>query len=323
MGMKVRTRAVVASDPAVAEVATEQLAAGASAVSAVAAAFFAAAGAHPGTLLGPVSVLVAGIGEGSRAFDGRVGQPGLGAPRPRGFQPGQPVPLSARVGVPLGVLAVLVACARHGGAARASILRGGVVAAKRAGASARAALLERIAEAGPVALQEAAFARPFVRIAGRSEGGLLTEQDLGAIPSVDCAARERPSVAGALVEVPWAGEGANEGRHDSLGDGAVVMAVDSRAVFAVLTYRRVTEGAAIDDLQLIAPCLAEPVMRGVPRVRPGVRLPAPAPIALRRDSQQRVIEALASPESPMLDEDRPALWLARHPETGGVETRPA
>ncbi|HET9960276.1 MAG TPA: hypothetical protein VFQ61_37555, partial [Polyangiaceae bacterium] len=97
--MRIR-HAVAASDSIAEQAATERLAAGGSAVTAVLAGFFAVAGARPGVLLGPMSILVAGVGQGARAFDGRVRQPGLGAKRPRGILDGSEVPEAAQVAVP-------------------------------------------------------------------------------------------------------------------------------------------------------------------------------------------------------------------------------
>ncbi|MGC4065984.1 MAG: hypothetical protein QM784_15310 [Polyangiaceae bacterium] len=76
----------LSNDIVAAEAADECLLAGGSAVAAVLCGFFAAAGAYSGVLLGPLSLLVAGVGSGARAFDGRLRQPGLGTKRPRGFR---------------------------------------------------------------------------------------------------------------------------------------------------------------------------------------------------------------------------------------------
>ena len=79
-----RPTAVSASDPRVAE-AMESLLPKANAVDLVIGGVFAAAALEPSVLLGPVQVLLGGVGSGLRAIDGRTRQPGLGAPRPRGF----------------------------------------------------------------------------------------------------------------------------------------------------------------------------------------------------------------------------------------------
>src|SRR5580693_5893890 len=88
-----------ASEGSAAEAASAMLVKG-NAVDAVVAGVFAAAGAGASVLLGPVQIVFGGAGLGLRAVDGRVRQPGKGAPRPRGFTPEQTVAPAARVGVP-------------------------------------------------------------------------------------------------------------------------------------------------------------------------------------------------------------------------------
>ena len=72
--MRLRALAI-SNDPIAEEAALAQLSQGGSAVGAVLAGFFAAAGGYSGVLLSPLTVLVAGIGTGGRAFDGRLRQP--------------------------------------------------------------------------------------------------------------------------------------------------------------------------------------------------------------------------------------------------------
>src|SRR5689334_4758300 len=93
------SRAAVASSPEV-EAAAEELLRKGNAVDAVIAAVYAACASSPSVLLGPVQILVGGGGAGLRAMDGRVRQPGIGAPRPRGFREDEELPDAARVGVP-------------------------------------------------------------------------------------------------------------------------------------------------------------------------------------------------------------------------------
>src|SRR5438270_11397807 len=94
-----KSRAAVASSPEV-EAAAEELLRKGNAVDAAVAGVFAACAMAPGVLLGPVQILIGGGGVGLRALDGRVRQPGIGAPRPRGFRDGEEVPDAARVGWP-------------------------------------------------------------------------------------------------------------------------------------------------------------------------------------------------------------------------------
>ena len=65
--MAIRSGAI-ANDRVAEEAAQELLSSGGSAVGAVLSGFFAAAGGYAGVLLGPVSVLVGGVGIGMRGF---------------------------------------------------------------------------------------------------------------------------------------------------------------------------------------------------------------------------------------------------------------
>ncbi len=315
-----RRAAVLASDPVAEEAAHELMTTTGSAVAAVLAGFFAAAGAYAGVLLGPVTVLVGGIGQGARAFDGRPRQPGLGTRRPRGFTAGEPIPDAARVGVPGGVAAALVAYAYDGGQGLGSVLRPGVRCAERSGAPARARLLQRIRAVGANALTEAAFTRALLRVAGPSEGGLITPADFAVIPEVDVAATERAGWDGLVAEPPWVSELGDSAR---LGVGSAVCAVDVRGVLAALCYRRVDTGLAIDELELEAPLCAVPVRRGVGRVTPGKPLGAPSPVALRRRaSPDPPTEVVACPGAARLSDDLDlgsCLRVARDPHTLAVQ----
>ena len=296
--MSKRSRAV--SNDAVAEEAAENLLlSGGSAMAAVIAGYFAAAGAHSGVLLSPLSVLIGGAGVGDgRAFDGRLRQPGLGAKRPRGFKKGETVPDAARVAVASSVAALFVAHAYDGGGSLSSILKAGIRLAERAGADSRADLLKRIRGVGAGALTEPAFVRPLLQAAGPSEGGLLTPADFAAIPSVDGRAVERRVGDRTVIEAPWAAEGA-----DAPGDGVgcAVLAIDGRGVCAGVLYRRVLDGLPIEALELEAPLSAVPVERGVARRSPGERLATPTPLALIKDAGAYSI--VAAPGRPTLDEE--------------------
>jgi gamma-glutamyltranspeptidase/glutathione hydrolase len=312
-----RRAAVLANDPVAEEAAQDFMTPSGSAVGAVLAGFFAAAGAYAGVLLGPVSVLVGGVGQGVRAFDGRLRQPGLGIKRPRGFTAAEPIPDAARVGVPCGVAAALVAHAYDAGQSLGSVLRAGVQRAERSGAPARARLLQRIRAVGAAALAEVSFTRALLRVAGPSEGGLITPSDFAALPEVDVPALERPGWGGILAEPPWARDLAGLGEHPGLGIGYCVCAVDARGVLATLCYRRVDAGLGIGELELEAPLSAVPVRRGVARFAPGKPLPAPAPIGLRREgAHDPITEALACPPALYLaDDSAGCLRLRRDPAT--------
>ena len=308
--------AALSNDPVAEEAAQDYLLAGGSALGGVLSGFFAAAGGHAGVLLSPMSLLVGGVGAGVRAFDGRVRQPGVGAKRPRGFTAKESIPDAARVAVPTAVAAALVALAYDGTQKLGSVLKAGIQRAQRGGAPERAALLRRIRSVGAGAMSELSFVRAVLRVAGPSEGGLLTAGDFGSIGDVDHPASERVVGGATVLEVPWAQDDRGLPGGSDIGLGCCVLAADVRGLFAGMAYRRVTHGFVIEDVELEAPLSAVPVQRGVARSAPGTQLPAPAPLAMRRDGEGNVVEMVACPLSSRLDEQAwraPALRLMRDP----------
>jgi gamma-glutamyltranspeptidase/glutathione hydrolase len=288
----VRTRAAaLASEDLVEEVAAAELARSKSAVAAVVAGFFAAAGAHADVLLGPVTLLVAGIGTGGRVFDGRLRQPGLGAKRPRGFV-SEDVPIASRVAISTSVAAATVALAYDRRATLTAAARAGTRAAAAANAPERRRVLERVAEVGPAALAESSFVRPLLHLASPSQGGLLTPADFVAAGDLVLAAEERTSRGTNTLEPPWADlelEPVAPG-----GERHAVCAVDAEGVYAALAYERIGSGLEVPALGLVAPLGATPVRRGTPRVTPGQRLPAPAALAVICDEAHAPREVIAT-----------------------------
>ncbi len=305
-----RARALaIGNDPIAEEAAQDFLIAGGSAVGAVLSGYFSACGGYAGVLLGPLTILVAGIGVGARAFDGRVCQPGRGAKRPRGFLLDEEVPAAAKVGVPTSVAAALVAHAYDGSQRLAAIVKPGISRAQRSGADSRAEVLRRVRAVGASALGEPSFVRPMLHVAGQSEGGMITPTDFAAILELDAPAASQMIDGHSVFEAPWA-----EAAEASQGIGCALCAVDSRGVFAALSYRRTTDGIPIEELELEAPEAAVPVLRGVERVAPGTRIPAPAPIAIRCDESGVPFEVVACPSAVRLDalrSEAPILKIVR------------
>lgn len=266
------TTGAIASEPSMSETANAILAKGGSSTDACMAAFFAAAGAHPGPLLGSTVLLVGGTGSGAHVFDGSVVQPGKGAPRPRGFVSEDEIPTSARIPV-AAIGAMLTAAHAHGGSLPMSELATpGVKLARAQRAAGRAALLRRVGAAGPVALREASFARSLLEIAGRPEGGNLTMDDIGDVQ----AQVDQPVVQDAVVHVR-----PPETRFDCPAlETCMVVACDHRGVLAALHCTFDPDGVTVEPHEVTASKLAVPVRRGVPRVTPGARLRMPTPIAL-------------------------------------------
>jgi hypothetical protein len=272
---------VLASDPDVAGVGSAVLGRG-NAVDAVIASIFGAAGLYPSVLLGPVQVLIGGAGAGLRAIDGRVRQPGLGNPRPRGFLASDAIPDAARVGVPALPAALLAAVTTYGKVSVAAVLGPGIELA-RAKSKARAAVLQRIAERGPAALAEASLADELTALAGRLAGGLLSAQDLDELRPVLTRASVHEGADGReVVTVPWGASAIRLTQAPSLfgTDVRVVVAADRNGLLAVGCYEVPKAGLPLDVFDLVAPFHAAPVLRGEPRVKPGEPRGAAAPIAL-------------------------------------------
>jgi len=290
-----RTRAaVLATEHLVEEIAGAELARSKSAVAAVVAGFFAAAGAHADVLLGPVTLLVAGVGSGGRVFDGRLRQPGLGVRRPRGFVE-EAVPVAARVALPTNVAAVTVALAYDRRATLTTLARVGARVAAAAGAPDRARLLGRVAEIGPGALAESSFVRPLLHLASPSEGGLLTPADFVAAGDLVLEAHERRARGMLVLEAPWADA---KGEVLALGGSRHgLCAVDAQGVYAALCYERLGAGLDVAALGLVAALAATPVRRGTRRVSPGARLPVVAAAGITCDAGGVPLEVTATMQS--------------------------
>lgn len=285
-----KARAAIASSIEVEKAAEELLGRG-NAVDAVVAGVFAAAALSPGVLLGPVQILVGGAGSGLLAIDGRVRQPGIGAPRPRGFQTSEDVPDAARVGVPWLPASLSVALATMGTATFAQVLAPAIRLAK---GTPRAEILSRIASRGPRAIEERPMGVELLAMAGRPNGGLLTSDDLSSPrPEVQKAARIDRGLGGGagdgtppkiLYTLPWTR--IEEGRPSApahpldVARVRAVGAVDRNATYAVACWDDPADGLLLPELGLRAPFFAEPVRRGQTRTRPGDPRPAAGPLAL-------------------------------------------
>jgi hypothetical protein len=291
-----RSGAAVGSERVAQEAAQAYLQAGGDAVGAVVCGFFAAAGQVSGVLLGPLGLVIAQVGVGVRAFDGRQRQPGLELRRPRGLGPDESAPLAARVAAPSSIAALLVALRYGQTASVPKVLAAGLALAKQAGAERRTAVLDQIARLGAAALSAPGIARELIHLAGPSEGGALTMADLAAIPDVDQPAR----ALGSSRLAPWAEERL-ESKQASAEDWEAqasrqqgLCACDARGGLAALSYDATTTGLQVDALELLLPLNAVPPRRGLPRVAPGRFLPVPTPIAIELSEQGLPVAASVS-----------------------------
>lgn len=253
---------------------------------AVVAGFFAAAGDSPGVLFGSLGLMMAQVGVGVRAFDGRQRQPGLGQRRARGLGPEDAVPVAARVAAPVGIAALLVALRYGRSAALSKILASGIALAKKGGYDRRAEVLEQIERLGAAALASPSISRPLIHVAGPSEGGALGLGDLESIPELDHPAR----VVGALRVPPWSAERLDPSQmSDSDWQAQAarqhgLCASDAGGGLAALCYDNAISGLRVDVLELVLPLNAIPARRGAARVAVGKFLPAPTPLAIELSS---------------------------------------
>jgi len=171
--------------------------------------------------------------------------------------------------------------------------------ARDSGAEARAGLLERVRTVGAAALTESTFVRSMLLTGGEAQGGVLTAADLTSVRDMDVAATTVDTGGQHLLVPPWGAEEVTV--TEELGRGHAVCAVDVKGLFAVLCYRRVASGVSVDDLEVEAPAIAEPVLRGITRVAPGAPLPAPSPVAIVLDANGKPIEVVAAPGEKRLD----------------------
>ncbi|APS00130.1 hypothetical protein [Pajaroellobacter abortibovis] len=274
---------VMASQEIVQAVATDVLRRG-NAIDALVAGLFSACAHSPSVLLGPVQILMGGVGLGVQAVDGRVRQPGLGTRRPRGFQPADSIPKAAYVGVPCfpGALAAALAI---GGTLSWSAALSLALKETRFLSRQRISLLQQIVHRGPLVFSEAGIASAFVDAFGKIAGGLITREDMEQVRPLILRGFEKKTKGSTLFPLPWSGEEYLPApafpSFAGLRRIQIVGVADRWGLTAVACYEEVEEGIPMLDFDLIAPPLAAPVLRGWPRAKPGTPRSAEAPIFLR------------------------------------------
>ena len=279
-----------ASDPEAERAALAALAAHGRSIDAAIAAFFASAGSDAGTLCAPVTALVAGVGMGARAVDGRCLQPGRRAKRPRGILRDASVPESATAAVPRAVATIALLHAYGAALTLGMLVRRGVGLAEEHGSPRRAELLRDVGRRAAGAMRTAEVQRHLLLAAGPSAGGLFSPGDLeDAMPSD--APAELVAVAPDLgLALPLPPEAPRPGRRAattatpdrsaSARPTHYVVAADSRGVVVALSWTPDPYGLLVPELEVRLARDAVPVRRGVVRVTPGTPCSAPAPIAV-------------------------------------------
>lgn len=254
---------VAASDEVALRAAEEAVANGHSPLGVAVSSYLALVGHYPGVLWGPLGLLLHGLGV-SRAFDGRLRQPGVGGKRPRGFTEKERIPGAALVPAAQTVPTLFVALGYDDERRYSELFKPGLTAAKRAGAPRRAALLKRIKELGARAFMEPSLHRPLLHVGSASEGGLLGVKDFEPPNAIDLVtAREPESEQQVRVTFPW------QPASESSTEPGYIAALDRRGSGVLLRYERAVVGEEVDEWELLLPHSAAAVRRGVTRVRPG------------------------------------------------------
>jgi len=293
----------VATEPAAERAAAAILEEEGTVAEALIAGFLAASAVRPGVLWAPLQALIAGPGTFARAFDGRARQPGLGLPRPRGVVAQGSIPAAAHVAAPASLGALALLHAYDATLSFQKLARPALEEAKGSGAKERRAVLTKVARLGPAALRAPAVLRPLLAVAGRTEGGLLSEQDLAEVRPESALPREVPlgGERSALVS-PWPAP-QEPGRPVE-----VIVAADGRGVIGVLGYAPDDEGILVPELGLTLNRDAVVVRRGIPRVAPGEVLPTAAPLAVALSSKLAFMALGVRAAVPLSKADLEAIW---------------
>jgi hypothetical protein len=99
-----------------------------------------------------------------------------------------------------------------------------------------------------------------------------------------------------------------------------VSAVDVNGMFVAAAFECQPEALYVEELELSAPLVAEPTLRGVRRVSPGTPLPAPAPIWIKCDAAGAAEEVWAAAGSAHpATGDTPRLGIRRSASLRTVE----
>ena len=266
-----KRRGALSSHPEAGAAAEAALVDGQSAIHAVVTGFFVAAASSPSVLFSPIGILSGGVGHGVHAFDGRAREPGIDARRPRGFRPDEAIPEAARMAAPGSVAALAVSVLYHGGSGLLSVAREGISTARRLGYSERAETLEQVARLGATSLRHPRIQTALLERAGPAARGNLSAADLDCRFVVDQPAEER-----GIDQFRFPSSGARAG----LGTCHAIVAVDASGLLAALQFFEDPDAPLVAALGVALPRLATPVVRGVPRAKPGALIDSPIELSL-------------------------------------------
>jgi hypothetical protein len=219
------------------------------------------------------------------------------------------------VGVPCSVPALAVAVGYGAQATLGRLVQSGVALARERGAERRAGVLSRVGEVGALAFSEPELSRALVRAFGAPNGGLVTPADFARPEGLDVPASRAEQGSTLRLVAPWA-----EQSKGPFARGATVSAIDVNGMFVAAAFDCQPDALYVEELELSAPLLAAPTLRGVPRVTPSTPLPAAAPIWISYDSSGSPYELWAAPGAAQVAEPGARrLGIRRHGSTRTVE----
>jgi len=287
-------RVTLTTLPEAQEAADECLKEGGTALDAALAAYFATAGATTWGLFAPVTILVAGHGTGVRAIDGRARQPGQGIDRPVRYNDEEAVPPFAWAAAPATAAAISLAASMFGSQTLTSLARIGARIARKHGAKARATQIERLGASKAWVMQDKSLLAEIAERVPRFEGALLQPADLAIEGAEVLACDPTEFMANQPVSrPPW---------HDPQGPvraRALHLASD-RGTLAGVVSEAPVRFIPLFDGEVDLPGLAVPMLKGVPRLRPGSPLPMAAPLAVLFEKQRPVW--MAGSQGPSIDQ---------------------
>ncbi|MFO0660754.1 MAG: hypothetical protein U0165_13120 [Polyangiaceae bacterium] len=224
-----------------------------------------------------------------RFLDGRLRQPGRGITRPLRSDAGRQA-LPSLVSVPGSISAFSVAVALHARKTMIQIAAQGIAVAKSSDAKQRARILSRAAQAGTLVLVDKGLADAIERAAPRIDGRLLTAEDLAevAITSSPGITLDLGDSRQAILPswcTPDADGNPGKGTCAPSRASEVILVSDGRGVHAGVVVEQM-DGLKIYDDELEMPMLAQPILRGVPKLAAGTPLESPLAIALLTEANR-------------------------------------